>query len=91
MVYLHPFLKNNGSEILKTGNVICKQKSKDGTVSTVRIYNSTELEPGETTKLITELFDHPRELKITAYEESGGTIYSMEYVAKRGFFGGWSL
>lgn len=91
MVYLHPFLKNDGSDTLETGDIICKQRSKDGTVSTVKIYNDTPLEPGETTKLIVELYNHPKELRITAYEDCDGNTYPMQYVARKRLLGGWSL
>jgi len=84
--YLYPFLKNEGTSTLQPGRLIVKQTSKDGTVAQLSVVNLTPLDPGETTKLIHQVFN-PKAFAVVRYEEDGGATYPMEGVINRGILG----
>lgn len=88
-VYLHPFLKNIGPGELPAGTITGKQTSKDGTVKSVSFYNSTALEPGETTKLILQVFD-AKSIKLTRYTARNNLEFELNVELREGLFG-WSL
>nr|WP_294553227.1 hypothetical protein [uncultured Rhodopila sp.] len=87
--FLTSFLYNAGTSVLPTGSVIAKQKSKDGTVESLRIYNRTPLSPGETTKLVQEVFG-AFTITVLSYVGSDGSEYPLNQFISRSLFG-WSV
>ncbi len=65
--YLDLFLKNTGTSTLPTGEIIATQTSRDRTIKRLSIYNDTPLQPGETTKLVEQVFD-AREIRFNEYK-----------------------
>jgi len=84
--YLYIFLKNEGTTVLSTGELFAKHTAVDGTVRDIRIRNSTTLEPSETTKLGTNVFD-PKSIKILRYVEDRGETFPLDLLIRRGWLG----
>lgn len=78
--YIEPFLKNEGTSPLAPGHVIVRQKSRDGTVVDLSVFNQTTLAPGETGKLLHQVFGTWESLTAVRYEESGGASYPLDQV-----------
>ena len=89
--YLHPYLHNDGTSDLAVGHVVAMQTSRDGTVKQLRIFNGTPLQPGQTTKLIEQVFD-AKSIQLQCYEVSHSSVrFPMTGTLRMGFFGGWSI
>ncbi|MBM3114287.1 hypothetical protein [Jeongeupia naejangsanensis] len=88
---LHPFLRNDGTEILPKGLAIATQTTSDGTVKRLEIYNPTPLRPNETTKFIATICDGAKFVQLDEYITNDGLMqFPLNAKIKRGFFG-WKL
>ena len=88
--WLSLYLENAGTSVLRRGTVRVKQTSTDGTVRSIDFFNNTELEPGESTRLVNSI-SNAKIIRITCYEESqDGIVFPLEYVYERRLFG-WKL
>jgi len=83
-------LENTGREHVSHGQVLARQRSKDGSVQTVEFFNTVDLAPGDKTKVSQLLRGTLKEIDFTIYRTSDGESIPLSGLAKRGIFR-WSL
>jgi hypothetical protein len=83
-------LKNVGTEHISPGQIVARQRSRDGSVQTVEFFSTANLPPGEKTKVSQLLRGSIKEIDFKLYRTSDGGSIPLSGSAKRGIFR-WSL
>ena len=83
-------LENVGTEHVRPGQVLARQRSKDGSVQTVEFFSTVDLSPGDKTKIGQLLRGAVKEIEFKSYRTNDGESIPLSGSAKRGLFR-WSL
>lgn len=89
-IRLNVYLENLGDAVLGPGYLFGRKTFKDGSVSDLRTFAYTDLNPGETTKVFINGLSNCKSIEIRGYRVGNTEKYGVSAVISRGFFG-WKL
>jgi hypothetical protein len=94
-ILLRVFLENSGSYPVRSGTVLARQTSKDGSIRFVEFFNSVDLQPGEKTRVSRLLSAIIKEVEFKTYRQVDGQSIPLSGTVRRTHFptilGRWRL